>query len=120
VDLQPESDIFGNRQRERIRPLKDHSHSPAQSDQVRLWINDIYPVYVHLPGYAHAFDQIIHPVQNAQQRGFPAAGRADHSGYPVCLECGADIDQCLKILIPQIQGFNGYFMLPSVIIQIYL
>ena len=88
MDLKPKGDIFQNGKGEGVGPLEDHSHFFTELNQIGpRGINILFPDE-DLSFDANAFNQVIHPVQTAQQGGFTAPRGADQGGNGLFLKKG--------------------------------
>ena len=84
-------DVVVDRHRERVRLLEDHPDAAAEVDGVDAGRVDVLAVERHEPFDPRAGDQVVHPVQAAQERGLAAAGRADERGDRVLLDGDGDV-----------------------------
>src|SRR6185436_13132248 len=90
VEPHAEGDVLVDRHRERRRLLEHHANARAQEVEVLLGRENILAVEADLALRPLVGVEVVHAVENAQQRGFAAAGRADERGDPVLVERQAD------------------------------
>ena len=72
-----EGDVVVDRLRERVRLLEHHADALADLHGVDVRRVEILPVIDDLPVHSRGRDQIVHPVQTADERRLAAARRAD-------------------------------------------
>ena len=82
-DAQAVGDVVEDRLGEGIGFLEHHADLAAQLDHVHVLAVDVLAVEQHLPFDPRAGDDVVHPVERAQEGGFAAAGRADEGRDPV-------------------------------------
>src|SRR5205823_368607 len=70
--------------------LEHHADARAQEVEILLGRKNIVGGVLHVKKRSLIGIEVIHPVENAQQRGLPAAGWADESSDPVLVERQAD------------------------------
>ena len=78
IDPQAIGDIIENRLGKRVGLLKHHAHAPPQVDDIQR--EDVLAIQQHFAFEARLRNRFIHPVQNPQEGGLAAAGRADQRG----------------------------------------
>src|ERR1043166_8088507 len=71
IDFRAVSDIFENRFREWIWPLKDHANSAAQLSNILR--KNVLPVEEDFALQSCVTHGFVHAIEGAQQRGFAAA-----------------------------------------------
>ena len=76
----------------------------AKNDRIDIFVG-IDTGKKDLPFYTAGRDEVIHAVQRAQKRRFPAAGRPDECGDLVLFNAKIDALQCLKCAIVKIDIF---------------
>src|SRR5664280_2941113 len=74
-------DILVDGHRERVRALEDESDAPPYLDRLHLRTVDVLAVEEDGPANLRRRDQVVHPVEAAQDRRLAAAGRADEGGH---------------------------------------
>ena len=81
-DARPEDDVLEDRLGKRVGLLEDHADLPPQIDQVDARIVDVARIEDDVSGVPGPLDQVVHPVQTAQERGLAATRRPDqgHDG----------------------------------------
>src|SRR5205085_6650917 len=80
-NAQSVGDIVVNRFRKRVRFLEDHTHAPAEIDDVHAGLIDVDPFdLARAAADARAVAQIVHPAQAAQQCGLAATRWTDERG----------------------------------------
>ena len=93
VDAQAVRDIVEDRFRERIGALEDHADAAAElGDVLREDVLAVEQDFAFEARVAHGF---VHAVEGAQERGLPAAGRADQRGDFVGGDAQVDVEQGL-------------------------
>src|SRR5258705_7645583 len=86
VKANAEGDVLVDRHRKRGRLLEHHADAGAQQIEILARRQDVTPVEQHLPLRALVRIEIVHPVEHAQQRRFPAARRTDERRHLVLIE----------------------------------
>ncbi len=76
-DAEPEGDVVVDRLRERVRTLEDHADPPPDLDRVDVGPVEVDAVVEQPAVDARARDEVVHPVQAAQERRLAAARRPD-------------------------------------------
>ncbi|MNN67448.1 hypothetical protein D3C81_1830820 [compost metagenome] len=99
--------------------MEHHTYLLAEAHHIGAGAVDVHTLYIHISGYPDIVDQVIHPVQGAEEGGFAAAGRADQGVDGVFLDIQVDIMKGVIITVKQIQVAYRYFrlhgrLLPSV------
>src|ERR1041384_7007252 len=72
--------IVVNRHRKRIRPLKNHTNTAAEIDDIRAIRGDILAVELDRTFQASARDRVAHSIQGTQKSRLAATGRSDQRG----------------------------------------
>lgn len=80
VELGAVSNIVVDAHGEGVRLLEDHADRAAQFVHIRRRVVDVGALVGHGAGDFHAVNQIVHPVERFQKRGFAAARRTDERG----------------------------------------
>ena len=75
--------VVDGHRRERRGPLEDHPDPPAELHGVHPGRVDVLAVEQHPARDPAALDQLVHPVEGAQEGGLAAPGRADERVDPV-------------------------------------
>ena len=70
-------DVLVDGHRERVGALEDHADTASQLHDAYIRVHDVLAVEADLALDAGARDQVVHPVEAAQERRLAAAGRAD-------------------------------------------
>src|SRR5664280_255081 len=98
-----EGDILENRHRERRRLLKHHADLGAQQIEVLRRRQNILVVELYMPAGALVRIEVVHAVEDAQQRGLAATGRTDEGGHLALIQRAIDVLQGTVIAIKEIQ-----------------
>src|SRR5262245_30195192 len=86
IEANAEGDVLVDRHRKRRRLLEYHADTGAQQVQVLPGPQDVIAVKQHLSLRALVRIEIVHPVENAQQRRFPAARGANERRHLFLVE----------------------------------
>ena len=97
-------DIVVNAFRKRIRLLEDHADGAAERDGIDILVH-IDAGEPNVARDAAAGDEIIHAIQRAQKRGFPAARRADERRDSVSFDIQGNILQRLVVAVEKVDVF---------------
>jgi hypothetical protein len=73
----PEGDVLEDRARQRNGRRENHPQLPAQIDDVHAGLVDVAPVDLDRPLDPGAPDEVVEPVEGAEERRLSAPGRAD-------------------------------------------
>src|SRR5664280_2754315 len=103
VQPDAEGDILENRHRERRRLLKHHADLGAQQIEVLRRRQNILIVELYMPTVALVRIEVVHAVEDAQQRGLAATGRTDEGGHLALIQRAIDVLQGTVIAIKEIQ-----------------
>ena len=87
----PEGDVVVDRLRERVRLLEDHPDPLAHLHGVDRAVVEVLAVVDDLAVDARARDQVVHPVQAADERRLAAARRPDQRGDLVLGDLHRDV-----------------------------
>src|SRR5260370_5807175 len=93
VEPDAERDVLIDRHRKRRRLLEHHADPRAQQIEIKLGIEDVGLVEHQLTGGALARIEIVHPVENPQQRRFATAGRPDEGRDAIGAQREGDVLQ---------------------------
>ena len=80
VHPRAERDVVVDRLRERVRLLEHHADPPPDLDRVDLRTVEVDAVVQQLAVHGRAGDEVVHPVQAAQERALAATGGTDERG----------------------------------------
>ena len=103
VEPDAEGDVLVDRHRERRRLLEHHADARAQQVEILLGRQDVLAVEQHLALGALVRIEIVHPVEDAQQRRLAAARRADEGGDLAGVERQADVLQRLAVAVEEVE-----------------
>ena len=103
IEADAEGDVLVDRHRERRRLLEHHADPRAQQIEVELGVEDVGLVQHQLPGGALARIEVVHPVEDAQQRRLAATGRADEGGDAVGAERQVDVLQRMVLAVIEVE-----------------
>ena len=92
----PIDDVFENRFRERVRLLKDHADPAAQIDQIEMPGDRCRCRRADLRRRVPSI-RVVHAVEHAQERRFPAARRANEGQHGAFGNRQRDIEQRLLV-----------------------
>src|SRR5262249_40155809 len=85
-----ERDVLVDRHGKRRRLLEHHANARAQKVEILLGGKNVLAVEQDVAFRALVGIKVVHPIENAQQRGLSAAGWTDEGGDPVFVERQAD------------------------------
>src|SRR3984893_12499682 len=103
VEPPPERDVLVDRHRKRRRFLKHHADPGAQQIEIEFGIKHAGGIQHDLTGRALAGIEIIHAIEDPQQRRLAAAGRSDEGGDAIGAECEIDVLQRVVFAVIEIQ-----------------
>src|SRR5215813_4314740 len=103
IDSEPVGNILKYRSWERIRLLKHHSHPASEQDDIHSRGINVLTIEVDTPLNPRAWNDIIHPVQRAEERGLAAAGRAYECRYQVGCNVKRDGLESARLPIIEVQ-----------------
>ena len=92
-EFRGEGDVVENRLGEGIGLLEDHPDPLADLHGIDMRGIDVLPFEKDLPLQGRPADQVVHPVEESQQRRFPAPGRADQGRDPIPPEIHVDVGE---------------------------
>ena len=107
LDAAAERDVLVDRLRERIRFLEDHPDPAPQRVDVQVGIVDVLPFEEDRSRRPHAVDEVVHPVEAAQQRGLAAARRADERRDPLLRDLEGDLAERPRRSVPERERLDG-------------
>jgi hypothetical protein len=107
VDLRAPRHVLEDRLRERVRLLEHHPDPAAHDDGVGVAV-DVLAVHGHLPFDPGVRDQLVHPVEAAEQRALPAAGGADERGDLVLRDVERDVLEHLRLAVPEAHALDAH------------
>ena len=88
---------------ERVGLLEDHADVAAQLGHIPAGGVDLLSPIGERAGNFYTLDQVVHPVDGAEKRGFPAAGRADEGRDVVCWNVQGDAFQGVGLPVIEVQ-----------------
>ena len=91
VNPQSIGDVLEDRFWKGIGFLKNHADAPPEAHDVASRTIDVVPVDQHLPLDPRAGDDVVHPVERAQERALAAARRADERRDHIRLDANRDV-----------------------------
>ena len=103
MDPVTEKHVVADRQRQRIGPLEHHADLLAHLHQFTGRVVDILIEDIDAAFDTHIAEALVDPVYTAQESGLSTAGRTDQRGDVVAADLEIDIEQRLKIAIPEVQ-----------------
>src|SRR5665213_3468473 len=103
IEPDAEGDILKNRHRKRRRLLEHHADFGAQQIEVLRRRQNILVIKPYMSDGALVRIKIVHAVENAQQRRFAAAGRADESRHLALVKRTVDAFEGAVIAIKEIK-----------------
>jgi len=98
--------VLENRLRERVGFLEHHTDARAQGRDVDLGRVQVRAVEAQAPFDSHLVDQVVQPIEAAQQGGFAAARRADEGGDPLLGNLERDGVERLRVAVPERERFG--------------
>src|SRR5262245_18590296 len=107
VQPDAERDVLVDRHRERRRLLEHHADPGAQQVEVLLGREQVLAVEQDFAVGALVRVEVVHPVEDAQQRRLPAAGRADEGGHQAAIERQADALQGFAVAVIEVELPDG-------------
>ncbi|MNP15410.1 hypothetical protein D3C76_1077660 [compost metagenome] len=110
LDAQAVDHVFVDGLGERVRLLEHHAHTPAQFGNVFALAVDVVAVQVDGTFHTATVNQVVHPVEGAQQGRLAAAGWADEGGHTLLRDVHLHVEQRLLVAIEQAQArhFDGH------------
>src|SRR5262249_27391252 len=110
IEPDAESDVLVNRHRKRRRLLEHHADARAQQVKVLLVGENVLAVEQDLALRPLVGIEIVHAVENAQQRGLAAAGGTDEGGHPVLVERQTDGFERFIIAVVEVEVADGHLL----------
>ena len=89
-----EGDVVVDRLRERVRLLEDHADPPSHLDRIDRGRVEVLAVVEHASSTTAPGNEVVHPVEAADERALAAAGRADEGGDEVLPDLHRHVAQC--------------------------
>ena len=102
-DAEGEDDVFVDGLGEGIVLLEDHADAFAKGDDFDFGVVEAGAVESDIAAMADAVDEVVHPVEVAQEGGFAAAGGADESGDVIFGKGEVDVVEDLLGAIPEVE-----------------
>ena len=96
--------------RERVRLLEDHPDAPSYAHGIDLAAEDAGAVEEDLALRSRARNHLVHPVQAADERGFTATRRADHSRDLVLDERQRDVLERALLAEPGREALGAHLL----------
>ena len=103
VEPDAERDVLIDRHRERRRFLEHHADPGAQQIEIELGIEHVGLVEHQLAGGALSRIEVVHPVENPQQRRFAATGWPDEGGDAIGAEREIDVLQRMVLAVVKVE-----------------
>src|SRR5258706_13922242 len=108
VEPDTECDVLIDRHRKRRRLLEHHADARAQQIEIKLGIEDVGLIEHQLTGGTLARIEIVHPVENPQQRRFATAARPDEGSDAMGAQREVDILQRVVLAVIEVQVARGH------------
>jgi hypothetical protein len=91
VQSQTREDVVADRHRGKgVRLLENHADTPANAHRIHVALVNVLSVEQHLALRLRMRNDLVHPIQTADERGFAAPRRTDHGRDPAL--CDRQID----------------------------
>ncbi len=103
VETDAEGDVVVDRHREGRRLLEHHADARAQVVGVHLAGQDVLPVEHHVALGTLAGVEVVHPVEDAQERGLATARGADEGRHFMLIEREVDVLQRARLAVEEVQ-----------------
>ena len=107
VDLRAEGDVVVDRLRERVGLLEDHPDPASHLDRADAGPVERLAVVVEPALDAGAGDEVVHPVQAAEERALAAARRADQGGDLVAPDAQRHVAQRLERAVVEVEALDA-------------
>src|SRR5256885_3299015 len=104
VEPDAERDVFVDRHRKRRRLLEHHADARAQQVEIESGVEDVGLVKHQLPGGALPWIEIVHPVENPQQRRLAAAGWPNEGRNAMGTERQVNVLQGMVLAIVEVEA----------------
>src|SRR5262245_21109585 len=111
-DAQPVDHVLVDRLGEGVRLLEDHPHPAPHLDDVGGAGVDVEALDVEDPPDLHVVDEVVHPVDAAQQRRLAAPGGPDEGGHPPVLHVHRDVVEDVVVAVAEVQVLDDDVGLP--------
>src|SRR6185437_454024 len=102
IETDSKGDILVDRHREWRRLLEDHADPRTQQVEVDARIEEILTLEDDLSGCALTWIEVVHPVQNAEQRRLATARWPDERGRLVCIQRQGDVLQSAGVAVEEL------------------
>src|SRR6266403_5948458 len=109
VEPDAKRDVLIDRHRKRGRLLEHHADPRAQQVEIEFGIEDIGLIEHQLSGGALSRIEVVHPVENPQQRRFATAGWPDEGRDAMGTEREIDVLQCMVLAVIEVQAARCNF-----------
>jgi len=96
---------------EGIGLLKYHADTAAKGDHIHVRVVDVSIVEQHLSSCARIRDEVVHPVQAAQERALPTSRWPDKGRCLMFIELQGDILERKKVSVVKIEMVRSYLQL---------
>src|SRR5713101_4289282 len=103
IEPHAKRDVLVDRHRKRRRLLEHHADARAQQIEILLGRKNVFAVEQNLARRALVGIEIVHAVEDAQQRGLPAARWSDEGGHLVLVEREADVLERAVLAVEEIE-----------------
>ena len=103
LHLETVGNVLKDGLRERIGFLKDHSHPSAKHRQIDTLLVYVYSIQQDFALDPGSRNNVVHPVQCAEQSGFAAAGGTDQGGDMILLDGHVHVLQGQGIAIVEME-----------------
>src|SRR4029450_3562964 len=103
VHARPVGDVVVNRLRERIRLLEHHADPAAYLDRIDTVPIDVLTAVADLADDPRIGDEVVHPVEAAQDRALAAAGWPDHRGDLAAPDVHRDVADGMVVAVPDVE-----------------
>src|SRR6266481_6960092 len=107
IKADTERDVFIDRHRKRRRLLEHHADPRPQQVEIELGVEDVGLVEHQLTDRALSRIEVVHPVENPQQRRFAATGRPDKGGDAIGAQREVDVLQRMVLAVIEVQIARG-------------
>src|ERR1700716_3279855 len=107
VEPDAERDVLIDRHRKRRRLLEHHADAGSQQIEIKLGIKHVGGIQHDLTGRALTGIEIVHAIEDPQQRRLAAAGRPDEGSDAMGTEREIDVLQRMVFAVVKIQVAHG-------------
>ena len=94
--------------REGVRALEDHADEFSQVHHIDVGGIDVLPPETHGAPDPAGGNQVVHPVEAPEERGFPASRGADERRDPVSEDVDIDVFQGRGLAVEEVETPSGY------------